>query len=91
MTSIQRVFPPEQFAVVGRPITFTCYSKIPVNWTFNEQELPANVELSQGDQRLQYKLKIRHVDLFNTGVYTCHGLYNNNLFESSATLEVKCK
>ena len=42
MASIQRVFPPEQFAGVGRPISFRRYSKIPANWIFNEQELPAS-------------------------------------------------
>ena len=84
-----RVYPRSQTVWIGGKAVFVCYSFSKVKWTHQEGQLKPNVITSPVLGIKAHQIKIKSVQIYNAGKYTCSGSdINDYYFNSDAFLKV---
>ena len=88
--NVQRqVQPPFQSVHEGKPAIFTCKTRVPISWKFQNKSLPEGIETGRIEQTIINWLFIPKVQMAHAGTYTCHAEDMRGIYESDAELEVR--
>ena len=72
---------------MGETAEFFCEVNKNVTWTQNDESLPDNIKLGKFNSNEHY-LRIRNIQIWNAGIYTCFGLLDELIVKAIGKIDV---